>query len=606
MNSIIRLTAAINKVNCGNPQDFLEECKALLADHSVGDSDITVFPRLSLCSPSCGNLFHSPLLLERCAAALGEMQSLCVDREGYVIVGLAIDDMGKPVSVMAVLYKGELIGLVPTLDNDAPLVNEGFSQQLLPADTVFAVGDLRFCILSCGIAGLAARVTELARTGCDLILIPSYFPAVAGQEEEVISLLSGLSRSLGIAIALVNGGVGDTSFPYVYRGFTSILECGTELAYMQAGTVSASCTVDLDLDIIRSQKLYVVAPTVYHSIIPGTDKPGLLRNVDRNPFLPSVGRAEYLTDLYELAVRSLAARLENIGISKVVLGISGGLDSTAALLICVGAMDLLELPRTNIIAITMPGFGTSDQTYFNALQLMEALGVTKRDISIRRAVTDHLEDIEHRAAKDVVYENAQARERSQILLDVANAVSGIVVGSGDLSEEALGFSTFGGDHLANYNVNVCFSKTVLRELVWHIASTGIIPGIEDTVRNVLETPVSPELLPPENGEITQKTEEILGPYELHDFFTYYFLRYRMRPSKILFYASIAFSDRFSPDYIREKLRLFFSRFCSAQFKRSCAPDAASIAPVNLLGVNFQIPSDLDPSLFLQDLEESEA
>lgn len=605
MNSIIRLTAAINKVNCGNPQDCLEECKALLADHSMGDSDITVFPRLCLCSPSCGSLFESPLLLERCAAALSDIQSLCADREGYVIVGLAINDLGKPVSVMAVLYKGELIGLIPTLDNAAPLANEGFSQRLLPMDTVFAVGDLHFCILSCDLPGLAARVTELARTGCDLILIPSYFPAVAGQEEEVVSLLAGLSRSLGIAIALVNGGVGDTSFPYVYRGFTSILECGTELAYMQAGTVSASCTVDLDLDIIRSQKLYAVAPVLCHSIKPGTEKPGLLRNVERNPFLPRVGRAEYLTDLYELAVRSLAARLENVGISKVVLGVSGGLDSTAALLICVGAMDLLELPRSNVVAITMPGFGTSDQTYFNALQLMETLGVAKRDISIRRAVTDHLEDIGHRGTKDVVYENAQARERTQILLDVANAVSGIVVGSGDLSEEALGFSTFGGDHISGYNVNVCFSKTVLRELVWHVASTGIISGVEDTVRNVIETPVSPELLPPEDGEITQKTEDILGPYELHDFFTYYFLRYRMRPSKILFYACIAFSETLSPAFIREKLRLYFSKLCSAQFKRSCTPDAASITPVNLLGVNFHIPSDLDPSLFLQDLEESE-
>ena len=603
MNSIIRLTAAINKVNCANPGDCLEECRALLADHSMGDSDITVFPRLSLCSPSCGSLFDSSLLLERCAVALDGMQALSAGREGYVIVGLAIDDLGKPVSVMAVLYKGELIGLIPTLDNEAPLANQGFSQHLLPVDTVFAAGDLHFCILSCGLPGLATRVTELAHTGCDLILIPSYFPAIAGQEEEVTTLLSGLSRSLGIGIALVNGGVGDTSFPYVYRGFASIFECGTELAYMQTGTVSAGCTVDLDLDIIRSQKLYPAAPLLYHSIKPGTEKPGLLRNVERNPFLPAAGKAEYLTDLYELAVRSLAARLENVGISKVVLGVSGGLDSTAALLICVGAMDLLELPRSNIVAITMPGFGTSDQTYFNALELMETLGVTKRDISIRRAVTEHLEDIGHRGGKDTVYENAQARERTQILLDVANAVSGIVVGSGDLSEEALGFSTFGGDHLSGYNVNVCFAKTVLRELVWHVASSGMIPGVEETVRNVIETPVSPELLPPEDGEIAQKTEDILGPYELHDFFTYYFLRYRMRPSKILFYACIAFSESLSPAFIREKLRLFFSRFCSAQFKRSCAPDAASITPVNLLGVSFDIPSDLDPSILLQDLEE---
>lgn len=602
MNSIIRLTTAINKVNCANPADCLEESRALLADQSMGDSDITVFPRLSLCSPSCGSLFKDTLLLEQNALALGGMQGATTDRQGYVIVGLAMDDSGKAVSAMAVINQGELIGLIPTLDNPAPLASGGYSQYLLPIDTVFACGELRFCILSCALPGLAMRVVEIARTGCDLILVPAYTPAMAGLEDETTALLASLSRSLGIAIAVINGGVGDTSFPYVYRGFASIFECGTELAYMQAGYESASCTVDIDLDIIRALKRSTACATPFHSIVPGGNKPGLLRAVERNPFLPLYSRAEYLTDLFELQVRSLVARMENIGISKLVLGVSGGLDSTAALLVSTAAADALGLPRENIIAVTLPGFGTSDQTYYNALHLMEKLGVTRRDISIRQAVQQHFEDIGHTGEKDTVYENAQARERTQVLLDIANGVGGIVVGSGDLSEEALGFCTFGGDQLASYNVNVCITKTVLRELVWHVAHNGLVEGVTETVDSILDTPVSPELLPPENGEITQKTEEILGPYELHDFFAYYFIRYRMRPSKLYFYACAAFGNDLSPDFIREKLALFIKRFCANQFKRSCAPDSASITEVNLNGVSFAMPSDLDPSYLLRDLE----
>jgi len=560
-----------------------------------------VFPRLSLCSPSCGNLFASPALLEQCAGALGALRTATADREGYVIVGLAIDDHGKPASAMAVLHKGEFIGLIQTLDNPPPLAPERYSDSLLPVDTVFSCGGLRFCVLSCELSGLAARVVETAKTGCDLIVAPAYSPAFAGQEDEITNLLASLSRSLGVAIAVVNGGVGDTSSPYVYRGFVSIFECGAELAYMQTGYESASCTVDIDADIIRACKKTDACVTPFHSIPAGENKPGLFRPLERNPFLPVYGREAYLTDVFELQVRSLTSRMENIGVHKLVLGVSGGLDSTAALLVCVKAVDNLGLPRENILGVTLPGPGTSDQTYYSALQLMERLGISKRDISIRQAVQQHLEDIGHSGQKDHVYENAQARERTQALLNLANAVSGILVGTGDLSELALGFTTYGGDHISSYNVNICVSKTVLRELTWHVAHAGLVEGLERIVADILETPISPELLPPEDGQITQKTEEILGPYELHDFFIYHFARYNMRLSKIFYYACAAFDD-IDPDFIRETLTLFIKRFCQGQFKRSCAPDSASVTQVNLNGVNFTMPSDLDPMFLLRDLE----
>ncbi|MCL2579399.1 MAG: NAD(+) synthase [Oscillospiraceae bacterium] len=600
MQNIFRLTAAINKVNAANPPECLGACTALLSDQAIGDADITVFPRLSLSGPSCGNLFRSPALLEACADALSEIQSASQGKKGYVIVGFVMDDGGKPVSAMAVLHQGELIGVIPTLDNPPPLASGGYSRYLLPIETVFACGGMNFCIVSCSLQNLGLRIVEAAKTGCDLILVPAYSPAVAGQEDEVTNLLACLSRSLGVAIAVVNGGVGDTSSPYVYRGFASIFECGTELAYMQTGSESASCTVDIDLDVVRSSKRSRGCPTPFHSIPDKGLGSGLFRPLVRNPFIPAYGQESYLTDLFELQVRSLAARMENIGVSHLVLGVSGGLDSTAALLAAVKAVDNLGLPRENIIGVVMPGFGTSEQTRGNAHTLIERLGVSLREISIAASVTQHFADIGHNGQADIVYENAQARERTQILFDIANTVTGIVVGTGDLSEEALGFCTFGGDHLSGYNVNVCVSKTTLRQLIWHLTQAGMAGEVKEVVTDILNTPVSPELLPLKDGEIAQRTEELLGPYELHDFFLYHFIRFNMRPSKILAYAVAAFPE-IEPGYIRETLIVFIRRFIQSQFKRACAPDSASITQVNLNGVNFYTPSDLDPTFLLEEL-----
>jgi len=600
MYNMIRLTAAINKVNCAGTNDCLEESKGLLFERTIGEFDIMVFPQLSLCSPSCGDLFASQVLTQQCSIALDQLRAASQGREGYVIAGFAMDDCGKPISVMAVLHRGQLIGLLPTFDSPQALASHGYSDFILPHNTAFSCGGLRFCVVSCGLQSLATRVVEAARTGCDLIVVPSYSPAFAGQEAEVTNLLACLSRSLGVAIAVVNGGVGDTSAPYVYRGFASIFECGAELAFMRAEGESVSCTVDIDLDIIRACKQEKTSPSSFHGIPASMNKPGLFRPIERIPFLPSLEREAYLTDLFELQVRSLAARMKNTETTKLVVGVSGGLDSTAALLVCVKAADNLGLARENILGVTLPGLGTSAHTHHNALRLMESLGVTMREVSIRRAVEQHFEDIGHSGEQDFVYENAQARERTQVLLDIANSVSGIVVGTGDLSEAALGFCTYGGDHLAGYNVNICISKTVLRELTRHVCEIGMVENVREVVSRILDTPISPELLPPQEGQITQKTEDILGPYELHDFFIYHFVRNKMRPSKIFHYACAAFSE-LSPDFIREKLVLFIKRFCWSQFKRACAPDSASITKVNLNSVNFTMPSDLNPAFLLRDL-----
>lgn len=604
MNGMIRLTAAVNKVKAADPGACCGEIKRILAGLPGRGCDIVAFPRLALCSPSCGSLLLGDDLPALCSDALDELTEATADTEGYVIVGLPVDDLGRTASVMAVLYRGELVALVPTLDNPAPFVNETYSENIVPADTVFSCGRLRFCVMGCDLSTLALRAMDAAATGCDLLILPAYSPVYAGLADEVCETARVISRSTGCAVAVVNGGAGDTSSPYVYGGFAAICECGELMARVDAGDESVTCTADLDVDIIRARKRVDAARNPSHSIRPALDKPGLLRALRQNPWLPAENPGAYLDDLFRLQARSLAGRMRNTGICKPVLGVSGGLDSTAALLVCAAACDLLDLPRGNILGVTMPGFGTSGRTHRNARELMEQIGVTGREIPIRDAVTGHLKDIGHTGEQDTTYENAQARERAQILFDLANREGGLVVGTGDLSEAALGFCTFAGDQIAGYNVNICIPKTLLRELVSHVAETGLVRGVAEVVRDILDTPVSPELLPPaEGGEIGQKTEDILGPYLLHDFFLYYFVRYRLRPAKLYAYACAAFRDGPEPAFIREKLGLFFRRLCAGQFKRACAPDAASVTEVNLNGVNFYIPSDLDASSLLREIED---
>ncbi len=630
MTGMIRVTAAVNRVRCANPRDCAEECVSLLASLPCGDgceSDIILFPSLALCSPACESLFRQPLLSERCAAALDDVRAATAGHRGYVIAGFAAHAGGAPISLVAVLHGGKILGLVPALDAPAPLVAESdvtriadvsvavngngevAAVPLLPADTLFGVGDLRFCVAACGhgdMGAMARCLPALAKTGCDLILVPTYAPAYAGRDSEAVALLESLSRGLGVGVVVCCGGVGDTSHPFVYRGMAVFFECGEKLAALQCAGESDSVTADFDVDVIHACRRYFAAARPAASIPAYDNRPEPLRKWNPLPFVPEgAGAGALLTEIYGLAVRALAARMENVGLARLVIGVSGGLDSAVALLICAGAVDLLGLGRESIVGVTMPGFGTGDQTYFNALSLMEALSVTKRDISIREAVTQHLQDIGHGARRDIVYENAQARERAQILLDLANAQAGLVVGTGDMSEAALGFTTFAGDHIAGYNVNSCFPKTLLRALAAHIAENGLVAGVAGHIRAVLDLPVSPELLPPEDGEIAQRTEELLGPYKLHDFFLYHFLRHRMRPAKLYACAKTVFAGEFAPSFIAEKLRLFLTRFCAAQFKRSCAPDAAALMPVNLLGVSFSMPSDLDPAVLLEDLDSAE-
>ncbi len=605
MNSIIKVAAAVNRVSVGDAAACAANITELISFLDENPCDIVLLPQLSLCSPACGSLFYNSALHDTCMSALEELMVETVKYSAYIVVGLVISDSSNPVSVVAVLQGGKLVSLIRTQDNPTPLDSDLYSDNILPCDTVFSVGNLRFSILAGDPLLLPVRASALVGTGVDLILVPSYMPVTAGYTEKALKAVEVTSRTFGCAVAVANGGVGDTSSPYIYRGFTAIYECG-ELLTGAVGERDSFCVVsDLDTDIIRSQKRFGGSKTAVHSVVPACKKVKLDRILKITPFIPQTQTESYLHELFKLQTMSVVSRLENTGIKKLAVAVSGGLDSTMTLLVAAAAADTLGLPRSSVIGVTLPGFGTTTHTKSNALLLMEALGVTSRDIPIGDAIRVHFTDIGYDInSRDVTYENAQARERTQIMLDIANMEGALVLGTGDLSEEALGFCTFGGDNLAHYNTNVCLPKTTIRILISFLVQENLFGDANDVLEAILATPVSPELLPPdEDGASSQKTEEILGPYELHDFFLYYFVRYGFRPSKLYYYACMAFSGSYMPDFIKEKLVLFLKRFAPAQFKRSLAPDSASITDVNLNSCSFHMPSDMNFAAFISEIED---
>lgn len=582
MNSIVRMLGICCRTPPMQPMAALEDILDQLEDRQTHGAGLVLLPRRVLSSPSCGALSHSRSILSSAQDAFSALRMRSREMEGSIVLTALFSDTGAPVEEAVIIHAGEY---------------RRFGLRELP---VFSAGDLRFTVAAVPPKELPLLAGEIARLGVSLVLVPCYEPMPAGEIDRANEALCSVSAAVGCGVLCVNGGVGETSSPNLYRSFCSYAENGVLLAHTRAELHGTYMEYDADCDAVPPASS---GPESSWALPVGGDSSGLLRPMSRTPYLPEEGgqRSRFLDELFECQARALASRLENIDIGRMVLGISGGLDSTCALLCCSRACELLGLPSDRIVAVTMPGFGTSDRTYFNALQLIELLGCTSRDISIARAVSGHFEDIGHDPAKrDVTYENAQARERAQVLFDLGNELGALIVGTGDLSESALGFSTFGGDHLAGYNVNICLNKTTIRALVEHLAGTERFSSVSETLHDILDTPVSPELLPPDsNGAVTQKSEEILGPYILHDFFLYYTLRGQFSPQKLLAYASAAFREDFPPSMVEEKLRIFLRRFASAQFKRSCAPDAARIMEPNLIG--YDLPSDLSSQALLGGL-----
>ena len=460
---------------------------------------------------------------------------------------------------------------------------------------------------------------HLALSGADLILNLSATDELLGKHKYLKSLLAQQSARMISGYVYSSCGFGESTQDVVYGGNALIYENGTLLAEGERFSVDSQLVVtQIDVERLRAerrnnttfvnaQRAGMLNPNEELCYAIEQKKPFHIdRTISPCPFIPEDDDlADSCEEVFNIQVMGLAKRLIHTGCKHVVLGVSGGLDSTLALLVCVRTFDKLKLDRKGIIGVTMPGFGTTDRTYQNAIHLMKKLNISIREISIAKSVTQHFEDIGHdMSVHDITYENGQARERTQILMDLSNQVGGFVIGTGDLSELALGWATYNGDHMSMYGVNASVPKTLIQHLMRFVATT-MPPDIASILIDIVNTPISPELLPAtQNDSISQKTEDLVGPYELHDFFLYYFLRYGFRPKKIFILAEKAFAGQYDVKCIKKWLTIFFRRFFSQQFKRSCLPDGPKVGSVSLSPRgDWRMPSDASNSLWLKECEE---
>ena len=554
--------------------------------------------------------------------------------------------MGLPIAVgdlllncAAIIQKGQILGIVAK--EYLPNYNEFYEKRWFASVQDLRTTELRFAgnqinlsftpqiFVTCDGVRFGVEICEdvwaptppsnhLALAGADIIFNLSASDELIGKHDYLCKLLAQQSARTITGYVYSSAGFGESTQDVVYGGNALIFENGHLLQSGPRFAMTPQMQVaQIDVERLRTERrgntTYVNAQrrmigedVIFknaHSILPKDFV--LERPVDAHPFIPSPDMMEKsCEEILNIQVMGLAKRLVHTGCQKVVIGISGGLDSTLALLVCAMTFDKLGLDRSGIIGVTMPGFGTTDRTYTNAIKLMQSLRITIREISIAKSVTQHFEDIGHDiSVHDTTYENSQARERTQILMDVSNQEGGLVIGTGDLSELALGWCTYNGDHMSMYAVNASIPKTLIACLVKFVAGT-MDADTSATLHDVVDTPISPELVPAdEDGNIQQKTEDLVGPYELHDFFLYYFMRHGFRPMKIFLLAQKAFEGQYDDDVIKHWLKTFFRRFFSQQFKRSCLPDGPKVGSISLSPRgDWRMPSDSSSELWLRECE----
>ena len=628
-----RVAAAIPRVEVACPERNAGHITGMIKAADERGASVVVFPELSVTGYTCADLLLQERLLDAAETAVGRIAGTTKGRDITVIVGCPVRWKSLLYNCAVVMHGGKVAGIVPKqhLPNygefyekrwfcpgsDAPGCT---SLRFAGQDTVFgnrllfATGEVTFGIELC--EDLWAPVppsTGLALAGAELIINTSADNEALRKHSYLRRLVSVHSAQTITAYAFTSAGYGESTTDTVFAGKSFLCENGKMLAEAARFKMDEQLTcADFDIELLRNERrtnmTYGSAPRTandeYTTIhIDAKPRDGETdRHFDQLPFLPPADETGTACDeAFAIQTLGLAKRLSHIGCKDVVIGISGGLDSTLALLVCTKAFETLGLDPRGITAVTMPGFGTTDRTYHNALALMEALGVTMREISIRDACTGHFKDISHDAnVHDTTYENAQARERTQILMDIANQVGGIVVGTGDLSELALGWATYNGDHMSMYGVNAGITKTMIRTIVTHLAENATDSGIRDTLLDIVATPISPELLPGEGRQaINQKTEDIVGPYELHDFFLYHLIKSKFSPDKIRYMACRAFDGIYDTATVDKWLRTFIRRFFTQQFKRSCLPDGPKVDTVTLSPrSDWRMPSDASFETFI--------
>ena len=636
----VNVAAAVPTVKVADVEYNVQQIESLITQAEEQGVEVMVLPELCITGYSCQDLFKEQLLLDHAEDGIVKLLDYTRKLNVIVIVGLPVVVNGLLYNCAAVLQSGQLLGIVPKvyLPNYGEFYEKRWfasAQDLNPTDIYFAgspvhvsaepqvfvtADGVKFGIEICeDVWAPTPPSNNLALAGADVIFNLSASDELIGKHAYLKSLLAQQSARMMSGYVYASCGFGESTQDVVYGGNAIIYENGRLLEEGDRFSLEPQlkmCQIDIQALQVerRTNTTFINAQRNAHAreiACKATTlrKFELVRNINPYPFIPKTeNMQESCEEILSIQVMGLVKRLHHINGKKAVIGISGGLDSTLALLVTVKAFDKLGLDRKGIIGITMPGFGTTDRTYNNALKLMETLGVTIREISIAAAVTQHFSDINHDASvHDITYENSQARERTQILMDVANKENAIVVGTGDLSELALGWATYNGDHMSMYGVNAGVPKTLIRYLVRYVAQDMAT----ETLLDIIDTPISPELIPAdENGNIKQKTEDLVGPYELHDFFIYYFLRYGFGPKKIFLMAKRAFctatADQpalYDEETIKKWLTTFCRRFFNQQFKRSCLPDGPKVGSVSLSPRgDWRMPSDASSALWLKECE----
>ena len=629
----IKVAALTPKVTVADTQANRKEICRLMDEAEAKGAKILVFPELCITGYTCGDLFYQQVLLREAKKELLAIAKYTQRKDYLAFVGLPLEYNGKLYNVAAAVTQGKVLGLVPK--THIPNYNEFYERRhfapgmkqpvpvALDEDTVVPMGTrVLFQCRQMPELKIGAEIcedvwapnppgVEHALAGATLLVNLSASDETTGKDMYRKSLVTGQSGRLICGYVYCSAGDGESTQDVVYSGHNLIAENGTLLAESRRFCNESIYT---ELDVVRLNEerrrmsTFMTSDESYINVEFSLKEENteLTRFVDPAPFVPEnkADREKRCEEIFMIQAMGLKKRLEHTHAATAVVGISGGLDSTLALLVMVKAFDLIGKDHKDIVAVTMPGFGTTDRTYDNAVSLIKSLGATFREVSIVDSVRVHFKDIgQDEAVHDVTYENGQARERTQILMDIANKSGGMVIGTGDMSELALGWATYNGDHMSMYGVNASVPKTLVRHLVCYYADTCADETLQKVLYDVLDTPVSPELLPPEDGKISQKTEDIVGPYELHDFFLYYILRFGCTPKKIYRLANYAFAGTYDTETIQKWLKTFYRRFFSQQFKRSCLPDGPKVGTVAVSPRgDLRMPSDASARIWMEELE----
>ncbi len=637
-HGFIKVAAAIPNVRVADCAFNTEQIKSLLMQAEQNGVEVVCFPELSITGYTCQDLFHSQQLLDDAEISLISLMDFTRNYDVVAIVGLPLPYCGSLLNCAAILQRGKILGIVPK--TYLPNYNEFYEQRWftsaadIPEGSIWCCGQQiplvrhsLFHTTSCtfgvelceDVWAPVPPSTQLTMLGADIIFNLSASNDYIGKYAYLRQLVSQQSARCICGYVYAGAGFGESTQDVVFSGKAMICENGTLLAEAVRHEYTPQLVIS-DIDVQRLHTDRRTNTTFAHCArevkemncrrvecerLMQKELP-LNRMVDPHPFVPK-GRTldERCQEIFDIQVEGLAKRIVHTHAETVTLGISGGLDSTLALLVCERTFRKLGRDMRGIVGITMPGFGTTDRTYTNAVELMKNLGITIREIDIQEACTVHFRDLGHDMnVHDVTYENGQARERTQILMDAANQMNGFVVGTGDLSELALGWATYNGDHMSMYGVNVSVPKTLVRHLVSWVAHNYADENTRTILLDIIDTPISPELIPAdEDGHITQKTEDLVGPYELHDFFLYYTLRWGFRPEKIFYLAQQAFKGAYSSEVIKKWLTTFFRRFFAQQFKRSCLPDGPKVGSCSLSPRgDWRMPSDASSASWLRSCE----